>query len=128
MPHLVIEYSAGTGKRADMAALCNAAHAALKDSGMFPLAGIRVRAHKADIAVVADAHEDNDFLAMTLSIGAGRSTEQLKQVGEALFNAVCAQLAEPLSTPHFALSLEIRIIDPELNWKQTPIHDRLSAK
>ncbi|MCA0044823.1 5-carboxymethyl-2-hydroxymuconate Delta-isomerase [Celeribacter litoreus] len=128
MPHLAIEYSAGLEARADIKGVCESAYAAMLKAGIFPKAGIRVRAHKADVAIVGDALAENDFAALTLSVGAGRSTEALKEAGDAIFAAVQVALAGPLSTPHFALSLEIREINPELSWKDTPIHARLSGK
>ncbi|MCB1427996.1 MAG: 5-carboxymethyl-2-hydroxymuconate Delta-isomerase [Nitratireductor sp.] len=128
MPHLVIEFSRDAEHGVDVAALCQATHAVMTQSGIFPLAGIRVRAHKADFAVVADGHPDNDFVAMTLSVGAGRSTAELHAAGSAIFKAAQGALADRLSSPHFALSLEIRVINPELSWKDTPIHGRLSKR
>ncbi|MZR12479.1 5-carboxymethyl-2-hydroxymuconate isomerase [Maritimibacter sp. DP07] len=128
MAHLSIEYSRGLADRADIAALCRALHAAMIDTGIFPLAGIRVRAHAADHAVVADGLDDNDFGALTLAVGAGRTTEALKAAGDVIFAAAKSALAGPLATEHFALSLEIRVIDPSLSWKDTPIHARLSGR
>lgn len=128
MAHLSIEYSPGLDARADVAALCRAAQAAMIAAAIFPVAGIRVRAHRADHAVVADGLAENDFLAATLSVGAGRTTEALKAAGDLVFEALQAALAGPLATRHFALSLEIRVIDPALSWKDTPIHARLSGK
>lgn len=128
MPHLSIEYSPGLEDRADMAALCRSLHAAMVEAGIFPLAGIRVRAHRADHSIVADGLVENDFLAMTLAVGAGRSTEALKAAGDLVFKTAQTALAGPLSGPHFALSLDIRVNDPELSWKDTPIHARLSRR
>jgi len=126
--HLSIEYSPGLEARADVQALCLSLHGAMIDTGIFPLAGIRVRAHKADHAIVADGLPENDFAALTLAVGAGRTKDDLRRAGDLIFAAARAALAGPLSTPHFALSLEIRVIDPELSWKDTPIHARLSGK
>ena len=126
MAHLKIEYSAGV--EAHIAALCAGGHAAMIAAGIFPVAGIRVRAYRADHAVVADGLAENDFVAATLSVGAGRTTEALKEAGDRVFAALQNALAGPLSTEHFALSLEIRVIDPALSWKDTPIHARLSGK
>ena len=126
MPHLRIEYSAGLEARADIAGLCQALHGAVVQAGIFPLAGIRVRAYRADHAIVADGLPDNDFAAMTLSVGAGRSPEALKAAGDLVFAEAQRALAGSLATPHFALSLEIRVADPDLSWKDTPIHARLS--
>ena len=126
MAHLKIEYSAGV--EAHIAALCAGGHAAMIAAGIFPVAGIRVRAYRADHAVVADGLAENDFVAATLSVGAGRTTEALKEAGGRVFTALQDALAGPLSTEHFALSHEIRVIDPALSWKDTPIHARLSGK
>ncbi|WP_428669999.1 5-carboxymethyl-2-hydroxymuconate Delta-isomerase [Roseibium sp.] len=128
MAHLAIEYSAGLAARVDIAQVCKVLHATMLDCGIFPAAGIRVRAYRADHAIVADGLEGNDFMAMTLSVGSGRSTDVLQEAGQGIFKAAQAALAGPLSTPHFALSLEIRVIDPDLSWKDTPIHARLSGK
>lgn len=128
MAHLAMEYSAGLESRCSMADVAHAAHHAMVQSGVFPVAGIRVRLHRADFSIVANGLPENDFLAMTLSVGAGRDTPTLKTAGDAIFAAVQATLTGPLSTPHFALSLEIREINPALSWKDTPIHARLSKK
>ena len=128
MPHLHLDYSPGLEARADIPALCRTLHAAMVAAGIFPLAGIRIRAHRADHVIVADGLPENDFLAMTLSVGAGRTTDALKAAGDVIFAAAQTALAGPLSTPHFALSLEIRVSDPALSWKHTPIHARLSGK
>lgn len=125
MPHLSIEYSAGLETKADLSALCEALQAAMVQSGIFPLAGIRVRAFRADHVMIADGHRDNDFAAMTLSVGAGRSETELKSAGDLIFATAQKALEDCLSGPHFALSLEIREINPKLSWKDTPIHARL---
>ncbi|WFF41352.1 5-carboxymethyl-2-hydroxymuconate Delta-isomerase [Salinicola endophyticus] len=128
MPHLHIEYSPHLEQRVDVHEVCLAAHRVMTASPLFPLAGIRIRAFAADHCIVADDHPDNDFLAMTLSVGSGRAQADLEAAGDQLFAAVQRVLATPLSTAHFALSLEIREIDAALSWKDTPIHSRLSRQ
>ncbi|GGF43086.1 MULTISPECIES: 5-carboxymethyl-2-hydroxymuconate Delta-isomerase [Mameliella] len=128
MPHLKLEYSPGLEALANIQALCDVLHAAMSAAGVFPLAGIRVRAHRCDAASVADRHPDNHFLAMELSVGAGRSKPVLAEAGEAVFAVARDTLADLLDSPHFALSLEIREIDPDLSWKANPIHARLKAE
>ena len=128
MPHLSIDYSPGLGDAADIPALCRALHEALVTCKLFPTAGIRVRAHRADHAVIADDLPGNQYLAMTLSVGAGRDRSQLRGAGEAIFAVARTALAAPLAAGNCALSLEIRVIDPDLSWKENPIHTRLSGK
>ena len=127
MPHLRIEYSPNTDEHADILRVCQAAHKAMKESKVFPLAGIRVRAFAATHCIVADDHPDNNFMAMTLSVGTGRERSTLKAAGDLVFAGVQQALAKQLATPHFALSLEIREISADLSWKDTPIHSRLSS-
>ena len=128
MPHLHIEYSAGFEAQYDMPTLLSRLHTHMVAAPVFPTAGIRIRAFRADHAMVADGVPGCDFLAMTLAVGAGRSKDALKAEGDALFAVAQGELAAALSEPFFALSLEIREIDPDLSWKDTPIHKRLTAK
>jgi len=127
LPHMHIEYSKGIDTQ-QVEALCRAVHASMIEAGIFPLAGIRIRAHRADVSIVADDHPGNDFVAMTLTVGAGRSTGALKDAGDLIFSTAQSALATRLSEPHLALSLEIRVSDPALSWKDTPIHARLTRK
>lgn len=127
MPHLHIEYSPEVATLVNVQDVCLAAHKAMKESGIFPIAGIRVRAFAADHCIVADDHPDNNFMAMTLSVGAGRERSALKAAGDLVFAGVQQALVQPLATPYFALSLEIREISADLSWKDTPIHSRLSS-
>ena len=127
MPHLHIEYSGGLDDVIEMRVLCDCLHKDMVASASFPTAGIRVRAFRADHAIVADGLAQNQFVAMTLTVGAGRTTEVLRVEGDILFATAQSVLATRLSEPHFALSLEIKQSDPELSWKDTPIHARLSG-
>ncbi|WP_255552248.1 5-carboxymethyl-2-hydroxymuconate Delta-isomerase [Maritimibacter dapengensis] len=123
-----VEYSQGLDAEGTLEALCRALHGAMIDATIFPVAGIRVRAFRADYCIVADGHPENDFVAMTLTVGAGRTTEALKEAGDRIFDAAQKVLAYRLAEPHFALSLDIRVSDPALSWKDTPIHARLSSE
>lgn len=125
MPHLTVEYSANLDGRADLDRLCAALLESLIHSGLFEVGAIRVRALRAEYFAIADRLPENSFVDLNLRIGAGRTGDEKRRAGEALF-AVAAQVLAPLlETPHFALSLEIREIDPELSWKQNAIHPRL---
>ncbi|WP_417206845.1 5-carboxymethyl-2-hydroxymuconate Delta-isomerase [Antarctobacter sp.] len=128
MPHLRVEYSPGLEAITSIQAMCDALHAAMAATGVFPLAGIRVKAHRCAQVCVADRHPDNHFVALELSVGAGRPKAMLSGAGDAVFAAAKTALAPLLAHPHFMLSMELREIDPELSWKANPIHDRLRAQ
>ena len=97
------------------------------EAGIFPVAGIRVRAYRAEACAIADKHPENGFVAMTLVVGHGRSKKVLAQAGEIVFAAATLGLSDWLATPYFGLSLEIREIDKDLSWKTNTIRPRLLA-
>lgn len=128
MPHMAIEYSANLDGSVDMGELCALVSRTIFDTGLFELGAIRVRAFRADAWAVADRLPQNGFIDMNFRIGKGRSAEEKKRTGEAIFAAVSGHLATLFATPHFALSLEIREVDAELSWKKNAIHPRLRGK
>lgn len=128
MPHLTLEHSANLGVKTDLSALCRSLHAALLATGLFELGAIRVRALSADHYAVADLLDENAFADLRLRIGAGRSAADKTRAGELIFAAATAHFAPLFDTPHFALTLDISEIDPDLSWKKNAIHPRLRAK
>ncbi|MBN9078308.1 MAG: 5-carboxymethyl-2-hydroxymuconate isomerase [Rhizobiales bacterium 65-79] len=125
MPHMAIEYSANLDGPLDMNELCALISRTILDTGLFEKGAVRVRAFRADAYAVADLLPENGFIDMNFRIGEGRSAEEKKRVGEAIFSAVADRLAQLFATPHFALSLEVREIDAKLSWKKNAIHSRL---
>ena len=126
MPHLSMEYSAGRKARADLRAVAEAAYSAVVAVEISPVAGIRVRMGRADIAIVGDALPENDFLAMTLTAGAGRSPEAMRAAGDAIFAAVRTALSDPplhLVLCTFSGDSRVR---PEPELEGHPDHARVS--
>ena len=128
MPHFTAEYSSNLDPVVDMAAFCECIRVAMLDTGLFELGAIRVRALRAEAYAIADALPQNGFVDMSLRIGTGRSAEDKRRAGELIFAAASEFLAAQLATAHFALSLEIREIDPALSWKRNSIHPRLRGQ
>jgi 5-carboxymethyl-2-hydroxymuconate isomerase len=122
---MAIEYSANLDGPLDMNELCALISRTILDTGLFEKGAVRVRAFRADAYAVADLLPENGFIDMNFRIGEGRSAEEKKRVGEAIFSAVADRLAQLFATPHFALSLEVREIDAKLSWKKNAIHSRL---
>lgn len=125
---MAIEYSANLDAKVDMAELCVLVSRTIIETGLFELGAIRVRAFRAEAYAIADLMPENSFVDMNFRIGKGRSAEEKKRTGEAIFTAASQHLAALFTTPHFALSLEIREIDAELSWKKNAIHPRLRGK
>lgn len=128
MPHFNLEYSANLDGVVDFVALSKVVHETILSSGLFELGALRVRAFRSEAYAIADLLPENAFIDMSFRIGQGRSAEEKKATGEAIFAAVTAHLAQLFGTPHFMLSLEIREIDPILSWKKNAIHPRIRGQ
>jgi len=123
-----MEYSANLAARTDMQGLAEVVLDALLQTGLFEVGAVRVRAIECAAYAIADRHPDNAFLDMSLRVGEGRSAEEKKRAGDAIFAAVSQQLSPLFEAPHFALSFEIREIDPALSWKSNAMHGRLRGR
>lgn len=128
MPHFNIEYSSNLDGRVDFKALSERVLDTILETGLFEIGAVRVRAFRAEAYAIADKLPENAFIDMSFRIGTGRSVEDRKRTGESIFAAVTDELSTLFATPHFALTLEIREIDPELSWKKNAIHPRLRQK
>ena len=125
MPHLIIQYSESLGEQVDMTEFCAVMSKVMQQTGLFPLAGIRVRAHPMPHSSIADEHPENASLDITLRIGEGRSGAQKAIAGSALMEGAKSAFVAQLAHPHFALSLEIIEIPKSFSWKTNSIHPRL---
>ncbi|MGI9372054.1 MAG: 5-carboxymethyl-2-hydroxymuconate Delta-isomerase [Hyphomicrobiales bacterium] len=127
MPHFVVEYSANLEKDIDVGALCEALRVAGLETGIFPEAGIRVRARKCDVYAIADGKLDAGFIDISARLRGGRALDIRKKATAQIFSAAEAFL-EPLFTKRpFALSFEMRDIDPELSPKRSSISDFMNV-
>ena len=125
MPHLRIEYSAGLEDYVDITELCNILSDTLKETNLFPTAGIRVRAFSTTKFSIADEDKENMFCDMHLRIGQGRSKNDRIIVGEAMFKRAKQIFNDLLEREYFALSIEIVEIEKAFSWKSNSIHRRL---
>ncbi len=125
MPHIMIDYSANLEDRVDVAALCAALRDAAAETGVFPLAGIRVRATACTHVVIADGDPRHGFLDISVRLRGGRTLEARKAATAHIFAAAEAFTAEVMDTTPFMLSLEMRDIDPELSPKASSIRKYL---
>ena len=96
MPHLIVEYSANIEDQIGLDALLDKLHTCALGTGVFPLGGLRVRAHRADHFRIADKAKENGFVHVTALIGHGRTLDVQQRAGEQLFAAL---------TEHFGAAL-----------------------
>ena len=128
MPHQIIEYSANLDAEFAIDDLVRAMHDTAVKLDCLPTGGIRTRAARRDHFLVADGHPDNAFINVTLRIAAGRTQEEKKAAGEALFGTLQTFVDALYRRRPMALSLEIQEIDPETRWKQGNIRDYMAKR
>lgn len=122
MPHFIAECTHNIREQADLPGLFAKVNEALAATGIFPIGGIRSRAHWLDTWQMADGQHDYAFVHMTLKIGAGRSLESREAVGEMLFTLIKTHFAALMAERYLALSLELDELHPTLNYKQNNVH------
>ena len=122
MPHFIAECTDNIREQADLPGLFAKVNEALAATGIFPIGGIRSRAHWLDTWQMADGRHDYAFVHMTLKIGAGRSLESREEVGEMLFALIKAHFANLMAARYLALSFELDELHPTLNYKQNNVH------
>ena len=128
MPHLIIEYSANIEDQIALDALLDKLHTCALGTGVFPLGGLRVRAHRADAYRIADKAPDNGFVHITALIGHGRPLDVQQRAAEELF-AVLTKHLEPLyANSPLALSLNVQEFHPVLNFKKNNLHEYVKER
>ena len=128
MPHLIVEYSANIEDQIALDALLDKLHTCALGTGVFPLGGLRVRAHRADHFRIADKAPDNGFVHVTALIGHGRPLDVQQRAAEELF-AVLTKHLEPLyDKSPLALSLNVQEFHPVLNFKKNNLHEYVKRR
>ena len=128
MPHLIVEYSANIEDQIALDALLDKLHTCALGTGVFPLGGLRVRAHRADAYRIADKAPDNGFVHITALIGHGRPLDVQQRAAEELF-AVLTKHLEPLyEKSPLALSLNVQEFHPVLNFKKNNLHEYVKRR
>ncbi len=125
LPHISIEYSGNLEGVVDMTAFCAVIRDASVRTDVFPLAGVRVRAIRADHVAIADGDPAHGFIDLSVRLRGGRDFATRKAATAEIFKAAKLFLAPVLENHSIALSLEMRDIDPDLSPKLNTIRDHL---
>lgn len=126
MPHLVITYTQNLST--DIQALCSAlAHAicSMRDTHgepVFPTAGTRVMALRADHFAVADGAANKAFAYLQLRIAPGRPASTVQLLGDTLHAIAKAHFAQELSQRAIGLTLQIDEGAPVFDAKFGNLH------
>ena len=121
MPHFSIEYSSNLETKIDIGEFCNRLRIAGIETKVFPIKGIRFRAVCCEHFSIADNNPENGFIDISVRLREGRDLETRKKATEHIFSVAEKFLKPILKKYPFALSMEMRNIDPELSPKVNSI-------
>jgi 5-carboxymethyl-2-hydroxymuconate isomerase len=117
MPHVITEYSANLDGVVDIPRLVKELHETAIASGLFQVGGIRSRAKKRDVYVVADGDPLNAFVFVVARIAPGRPIEKRKALGEALLATASKRLEPVFNSRGLSLSIEVQELDEQLTFR-----------
>ena len=125
MPHLMIDYSVNVETDVDIGALCDTLRDVAASIDAFPLAGVKVRAVRADHYAIADGNPEHGFIDISVRIREGRDMETKQNAAQKIFEAANEFVADVMQRRSLALSLELRDIDAALSPKSGSIRKYL---
>jgi 5-carboxymethyl-2-hydroxymuconate isomerase len=128
MPHVITEYSANLEGAVDIPRLVQDLHDTAIASGLFQVGGIRSRAKRRDIFVVADGDPANAFVFIVARIAPGRPIEKRKALGEALLATAAKRLDPVFKARGLSLAVEVQELDDQLTFRKNNLHERIAAK
>ena len=85
MPHMTVEYSANLEDDVNLQAFCKAMRDAMLETGIFPLAGIRIRAFPCHTYEIADGTSDYAYMHLICRVGHGRTEDVRLKAAEQLY-------------------------------------------
>ena len=121
MPHLIVEYSANLDDQIDIQKLIEAVHQAALRTGVFEVAAVRTRAERRDYYVIADGHEDNAFVAISVGWRRAVPAKHGKGWGRK-YSMRPANLEKVYERTPLAISPEVQEIDNTAAFRKNNLH------
>ncbi|KGX84550.1 5-carboxymethyl-2-hydroxymuconate Delta-isomerase [Pontibacillus litoralis] len=123
MPHVILEYTDNLSQHTDIQLLLEKINSVLIEKKVYPIGGIRSRAHEVNYYHIADGKEKDAFVHAILKIGKGRTEEVKKATCEQVFETIKTHFEEYCKHHYLALSLEL-IEFQHATLKSNNIHER----
>jgi len=126
MPHFILEYSDNLESESlDLDGLFTNLIDEAVGTGVFPLAGIRCRAHGCAHFRIADGTATFGFVHLNVRIGSGRSEAKKVSAAKILFNVLSEHLAAIYENQGLAISFELTEL-PVHKFNQNNLRDHLA--
>lgn len=126
MAHFVLEYSDNINKDVlALQTLFEKLHAAAVTTGLFPLKGIRSRAHVCVDYRMADGNPQHMFVHLSVLLGAGRTMEERTSASKLFFKVLSEHFDSCFDERGVAMSFEMKELEPVLKYNRNNIQDFL---
>lgn len=126
MPHFILEHSGNlTNESLDLDGLFTRLIDEAVGTGIFPLAGIRCRAHNCEYFRIADGTATFAFVHLHVRIGAGRTEEQKANAAKVLFAVLTEHLSALYDSQGLAISFELSEL-PSHKFNHNNLRDYLA--
>ncbi len=127
MPHFIMEYSANLDDKLEIPLLFEKLAEAAVATGVFPLAGIRCRAHRCEDYRVADGNPDFGFVHLHVKLGTGRTEQEKEGAAKAVFDTLSAYLQPLYDQSGLAISFEMTELPVSLKYNQNNLRDYIAS-
>jgi len=123
MPHAWVEYSKNIESEEEVKSLGKAVYDVMLDTGIFPVAGIRVRLTCVEKSLVGDLESDRSFVHLAIRIGEGRAEETKKKAADLIFDRLSNHLAPLASRRPLAFAFEMQEIPSAYSYKMNNLRE-----
>lgn len=126
MAHFILEYSANLdSEQLNLDVLFEKLHKAAVDTSLFPLAGIRSRAHRCENFRIADGDAKHGFVHLQVKLGAGRTEDEKSSAAKAFFEVLGKHLNPVYNQQGLAISFEMTELPVTLKYNKNNLRDYL---
>jgi len=128
MPHAWVEYSNNIGAEPELRDIGKAVYDAMLETGIFPIAGIRVRVNRVDEYLVGDLQPDRSFVHLSIRIGEGRDMATKKAAADHIFARFSSHLKPLADRQPLAFAFEMQEIPSAFSYKMNNLRQYISAQ
>lgn len=127
MPHAWIEYSTNLKDEPELGGLAQCLYDAMLGTGIFPVAGVRIRVLPVDDFIVGDGKPENAFIHVALKIGEGRAESVIRAASEAIFARLSDHLRPLADRRPLAVAMVLSEIDGRFSYKMNNLRKYMAT-